>query len=412
MKKRSILLAIVFFISIIILSVNSNKKYLVNEEFLATYIDGEKTDSFPAKGTVSFSKAECDNNTNIEWDNDNWGLYVTNLSNKVKCNIYFKTGENAVTKITSLASSDTTNMASDDPDNNIRYIGTNPNNYVYFNCSDYANQTSDTCELWRIIGVFNNIEKEDGTKENLIKIIRNESIGSYSWDTTTKDNNSGYGYNYWNNSKLMKLLNPGYELTSIGGSLYYNSISGQCYYSQNNSSTSCNFEANGLKAGVTKKAIVSAYWKIGCVTSTQYRENGQAYNWYEYERKNDACFSNSNSWTGKVAILYASDYGFATGGGTTTNRNTCLNTSMYNWNEKPDCFNNNWLYGNTKWLLAQYSAYNYVTFAIYDYNSTVGQVSIDGVGNLASVNPVLFLKSNILITSGDGSSNTPYQLGL
>ena len=72
MKKRSILLVIVFFISIIILSVNSNNKYLVKEESLATYIDGEKTDIFPAKGTVAFSKADCDNNTNIEWDNDNW----------------------------------------------------------------------------------------------------------------------------------------------------------------------------------------------------------------------------------------------------------------------------------------------------------------------------------------------------
>lgn len=43
MKKRSILLVIIFFISIIILSVNSNNKYLVNEESLATYIDEEKT---------------------------------------------------------------------------------------------------------------------------------------------------------------------------------------------------------------------------------------------------------------------------------------------------------------------------------------------------------------------------------
>ena len=37
---------------------------------------------------------------------------------------------------------------------NIRYYGVSPNNYVYFNCSDYSNQTSDTCEIWRIIGVF------------------------------------------------------------------------------------------------------------------------------------------------------------------------------------------------------------------------------------------------------------------
>lgn len=55
---------------------------------------------------------------------------------------------------------------------NIRYYGANPNNYIYFNCSDYSNQSSSTCETWRIIGVF------DGK----IKIMRNETIGSISYD--------------------------------------------------------------------------------------------------------------------------------------------------------------------------------------------------------------------------------------
>ena len=50
---------------------------------------------------------------------------------------------------------------------NIRYYGANPNNYIYFNCSDYSNQTSSTCETWRIIGVF------DGK----LKLIRGSQIG-------------------------------------------------------------------------------------------------------------------------------------------------------------------------------------------------------------------------------------------
>ena len=57
---------------------------------------------------------------------------------------------------------------------NIRYYGASPNNYIYFNCSDYKNQTSSTCETWRIIGVF------DGK----VKIMRGSQIGTYSWDTT------------------------------------------------------------------------------------------------------------------------------------------------------------------------------------------------------------------------------------
>lgn len=54
---------------------------------------------------------------------------------------------------------------------NIRYVGSNPNNYIYFNCSDYSNQSSSTCEKWRIVGVF------DGK----VKLVRPTSIGEYSW---------------------------------------------------------------------------------------------------------------------------------------------------------------------------------------------------------------------------------------
>ena len=56
---------------------------------------------------------------------------------------------------------------------NIRYYGASPNNYVYFNCSDYSNQSSSTCETWRIIGVFN----------GKVKLIRGSQIGKYSWDS-------------------------------------------------------------------------------------------------------------------------------------------------------------------------------------------------------------------------------------
>ena len=48
-------------------------------------------------------------------------------------------------------------------DNNLRYIGNKPNNYIYFNCSttDENEMNDTTCEKWRIVGVFNNIEDEN-----------------------------------------------------------------------------------------------------------------------------------------------------------------------------------------------------------------------------------------------------------
>ena len=409
MKKRSILLVIIFFISIIILSVNSNNKYLVNEESLATYIDGEKTDSFPAKGTVAFSKAECDNNTKIYWDNDTWGLYVTNLSEKVKCNLYFKTLENAVTKITNLASTDTVNMATDDPDNNVRYIGANPNNYIYFNCDDYNNQTSDTCELWRIIGVFNNIEKEDGTKENLIKIVRNDSIGQYSWDnkdiTTGAESNNGSSN--WVNARLNYLLNPNYENEKNGGSLYFNSEAGMCYLGENNATVKCDFSKTGLKDDITRNLIQSVVWNLGGLSSSS--EKMITSSLYKAERGNNVYKNNSISWTGKIGLIYPSDYGYATAGGNTVNRKLCILKELNGWNETDfnDCKLNDYLYEKkfNQWTITPEIDTSWGVYLIF----ATGNV---GENDIGSIRPTLFLKSNISIGLGDGSLNTPYQLGI
>ncbi len=58
-------------------------------------------------------------------------------------------------------------------DNNLRYVGANPSNYIYFNCSttNLDEMNDSTCEKWRIIGVFNNIEDENGKKESRVKIV-------------------------------------------------------------------------------------------------------------------------------------------------------------------------------------------------------------------------------------------------
>ena len=114
-------------------------------------------------------------------------------------------------------------------DNNLRYVGANPCNYVKIDN-----------EFWRIIGVMNNIDDGTGKKETRLKLIRNESIGKYSWDTSDLSVNRGKGVNEWSQADLMKLLNPGYE--SESGSLYYNNGSG--YY---NGSSSCDFTSIGLK---------------------------------------------------------------------------------------------------------------------------------------------------------------------
>jgi hypothetical protein len=93
-----------------------------------------------------------------------------------------------------------------DGDGNIRYYGKNPNNYIYFNCTDYNNPTKETCELWRIIGVF----------DNHLKITRAESIGNYAWDYTATGSHNAE----WHSATLQKLLNNGYYYNENDVSYY------------------------------------------------------------------------------------------------------------------------------------------------------------------------------------------------
>ena len=297
-------------------------------------------------------------------------------------------------------------------DNNLRYVGSNPCNYVKIDG-----------EMWRIIGVMNNIDDGTGTKETRLKLIRDESIGKYSWDTTESINN-GFGINEWSQADLMKLLNPGYENESIGGSLYYNSQSGNCYRTTVNATVACDFTSSGLKENL-KSLIDTAIWHTGSndgVTYTQ--KNILASKFYELERSNNTgkiCTSGQicddtvvrkTTWTGKVGLMYPSDYVYATSGGSTTTRISCLNAKLNKWSDVSDCYTNDWLYMSSDFQrtispAAQSSVASYV-FSIEQR----GYVDIDIVGSSGVVRPSVYLGSNTLILSGEGTPESPYELSV
>ena len=336
-------------------------------------------------------------------------------------------------KITELAQSDTVNLASDDPDNNIRYIGADPNNYVYFNCSDYANQSDNTCEKWRIIGVFNNMTKADGSKENLIKIVRDDSLGNLSWDY--KQNGVGSstnkGSNDWTDSQLMMMLNPvdylksGYtnsndiisynnqEIYSKMGS-YYNGTKGCKPASIASGSkftcTEIDFTSNGLKNDDTRNAIETVVWNLGGTASYTSSSDGLASHWYSYERGTKVNSGRPITWIGKIGLMYPSDYGYATSGGSTSDRQACLAKELWNWSDSSvsDCKNNDYLFKSSysQWTLAPNSSIRLSVFYVY----MAGSVEYYGGYNADGVRPVAFLKSNISIMAGTGTSSEPYQL--
>ena len=90
MKKIVFIGLISVSILMIFIGLSSKSNYLSEDNILGIYLDNKLQESIPKKGAAIFSKAVCDNNaTNFYWDIDEWGLFISNLSKKVKCNLYF-----------------------------------------------------------------------------------------------------------------------------------------------------------------------------------------------------------------------------------------------------------------------------------------------------------------------------------
>ena len=287
---------------------------------------------------------------------------------------------------------------------NIRYYSASPNNYIYFNCSDYSNQSSSTCETWRIIGVF------DGK----LKLIRGSQIGTYSWDNknTSTGAEEDYGKNDWTTARLMKLLNPSdyYKVdpndNNLGQSLYYNSASGKCYSDPDNATVDCDFTSIGIKNDTTRNMIAETTWNIGGYSSRD-TDSNQAYG---YERGTIVYEGRPTIWTGKIALAYPSDYGYA------ADFNQCKDKILFNYNDST-CTSNNWMKtiitnngSNNSWLLTPNSNSSGNVWYVYSSGTVNGNKNM--LYYVLGVAPVLYLNSDISIESGDGLSSNPYKLSV
>ena len=232
-----------------------------------------------------------------------------------------------------------------------RYRGASPKNYVTFNN-----------EVWRIIGVF---PTDDGTGkiENRIKIIKDQSIGNKYWDTS--------GSNNWARPATLNT-----ELNTT----YLNSLD-----------------------STSKSMISNTKYYLGGSNISGIQKDVM----YQYERKiNGSTYyngSNPNNFIGKLALMYASDYGYAASDECTQN--------LFDY-DNATCKNNNWLYNIkvSEWILPQNASNSNNAF----YVSSVGNAGIYGnVSNVQlAVRPVLYLTSSAQITGGNGTSSSPYTLGL
>jgi len=143
---------------------------------------------------------------------------------------------------------------------NIRYYGKDDTtvsddlkNYIYFNCTNYEEQSSSTCETWRIIGIV------DGK----VKIARNETIGNLAWDQDKNINSSLTTYtNNWDESSLRILLNGTYyDRGATEEVTYYSGSSGT-------TTTTVDVKTIGMKNDETRELISLSTWYLGGYSSS------------------------------------------------------------------------------------------------------------------------------------------------
>ena len=115
------------------------------------------------------------------------------------------------------------------------------------------------------------------------------------------------------------------------------------------------------------------------------------------------------NWTSLVGIMYASDYIYT----------YALGVSDVCYNTPSACYSNNgttplagWMSRSySQWSMPPYLQYSSLVFIIGASNSSSGSGG-NNVNGYHGVIPVVYLKPNIKIISGDGSEYKPYQLEL
>ena len=291
-------------------------------------------------------------------------------------------GMKATEYITNLLEYDGEGLKKDNTsDQNIRYYGSNPNNYVRFNN-----------ELWRIIGVFG----------NNVKLIRSEKLGDLSWDSSESSINGGGGVNEWSQADLKNYLNT----------MYYGGTSVTCYNGQNNQTTTC---PTGTIDETSKDLIDYHTWNTGAI---EYETTTDTIKFYKAERgrlNGKICSSGSpcndtiirtTTWTGYIGLPYATDWAYASG------ENICeTNMQAQDSSNAYVCKNNNWIYQKSDIRIIS-SIPNLYTALYVWVVSEIGSIQNANASETHSIFPTLYLKSNVLIDSGNGTSSNPYTLKL
>ena len=347
-----------------------NKVPRSNIQLLAT-VNGESSNTFPTKDSnYTPDSISCTNDATAKFDFTDWAVEVDSVDSTT-CTVNFKDNINETFANYLIGKECSSTPTSDDAaknclvnENGYRYEGKNPNNYVLFND-----------ELWRVIGVFS-MKTASGNTQNLVKLIRNDTLDGLAWDGNSK--------NDWSAATLQQQLNNGYLNATDSTCNFYKKYTKTCYFSE----TGINSTARNM--------IESVVWNLGGTSST----SATADSFYTAERGTTVYSGRPTEWTGKVGLMYASDYGYA------VLASSCARTTNLGDYDSAACAGNNWLKSDSyQWTLTPSSSNSRIVFYVYHFGCLL---DTDGANNGYSARPSIYLKSNIAIMGGSGTYSDPY----
>ena len=192
-----------------------------------------------------------------------------------------------------------------------------------------------------------------------MKIIRDEKLDDLSWDEN--------GINEWSTASLQYYLNEEYI-----NELDEDMIENAKWYTSS-------YDPDGATSSI-------AYTAERASTTTQF---------------SDGITRNTN-WTGKIALAYPSDYGYAS--------SACYAGSkdIYNYDDST-CYESDWMFNSVfQWLLSPPSDYGGIALFVISGGDVVDYCYVNSTNG---VRPVTYLKSSVAIVDGSGEDGDPYILG-
>ena len=353
---------------------DSNKKYVLDTtQSTCTYKDGSEISDLT-----------------ISYDSETGGLSISPYTTKgTKCTLYFEEYVEPIRNVllanypTQLTRSSFSSTVTNTTTGTIYYEDTSKGTTYYFAGNPTDNWVKFADKYWRIIRI-----NEDGTlrliysgEESAQTTGTGTQIGTSSFNNSY-DNNAYVGFKYTTNnvhgtgtnSTILNELNEWYQDNL---SSYADKIDGNAGFYNDRTP----YSGNGLGTSATDYA---AYNRL---------ENNKQPS-FECSNSSDL-FTTSGSSQGNKALTYpiglitADEVAFAGGVYRQDNTSYYLYTNGYYWTMSPRFF----FSGN----------------AFVFYVNSDGQLySNMGVYTANSVRPVINLRSDVIISSGDGTSSNPY----